>query len=111
MFLVVSADGIIPLTDTDTVPSTLALFSMGDANADDDILHLEDAVLQATLARATRPRPGDTGAGKCRMSGRVRHNSGKPQRKVVLGRKWPNLTYVNTANSSWRQIRTNISLG
>ena len=64
-----STDVVIPLTDTDTLPSTLALFSMDEENAGEEILHLDDEVLQATLARTVRSRHGDTSAGKCRVSG------------------------------------------
>ena len=86
--LVVNILGIIPLTDTDNLQTTLALFSMGKENAGDAILHLEDEILQGTLARTIRSRPGDTGAGKCRMSGvpatrvgGVRRNSGRAKAK------------------------------
>ena len=41
----VNMDGVSPLTDAATLPSTLALFSMDGEDAGDEILHLEDEVL------------------------------------------------------------------
>ena len=75
-------------TDTDTLPSTLALFSRAEENVGDDILHMKDEVLQANLERTIRSRLGDTGVGKCRVSGvlatrvgGVRHSSGRAKAK------------------------------
>ena len=45
------------------------MFSLDEENADDELLHLAVEVLQATLTRTGRPRHGDKGVGKRRVSG------------------------------------------
>ena len=65
----VNMDGIASLTDTDTLPSTLSLFDMNTEDACNELQHLEDAVLQASLARTIRPSAKGRSAGNCRVSG------------------------------------------
>ena len=61
---------------------------MDEENASDGVLHLEDEVFHASLARTIRSRLGDTGVGKCRVSGAlatrvggVRRSSGRAKAK------------------------------
>ena len=111
--------GLVPLTGTGTLPSTLDLLSMETGMACNEIQHWDYEVLQATLARTIPSRSGEPGAGKCRVSGvpvdrvnGVGRNSGKPQAKCrARKQKWLNLNYVNIDNGSLERHWMNINPG